>query len=120
MLETKCVGDNFEMLVTVSAVFVISLLYLLTLASGTNIQKMSPISKFFHEKKNCHQHKVTNIYVAKSVRRTRYKTNAALFMTVILIMKTFLSLNKTKIRQKKLSNPDLLRNGIFVETFVKS
>ena len=37
MLETKCVGDNFEMLVTVLTVFVTNILYFLTLASGTNI-----------------------------------------------------------------------------------
>ena len=57
MLETKCVEDDFEMLVTVLAIFVTSILYLLTLVSGTNIQKRSPISKF------CHQHPkiVTNI-----------------------------------------------------------
>ena len=36
MLETKCVGDNFQMLVTV---LVTNILYLLTLASGTNIQR---------------------------------------------------------------------------------
>jgi len=47
MLETKYVGDNFEMLVTVFADFVTNILYLSALASGTNIQK---ISKF------CHQH----------------------------------------------------------------
>ena len=40
------VGDNFEMLVTVLTVFVTNILYLLTLASGNNIQKFSPISKF--------------------------------------------------------------------------
>ena len=63
MLETKYVGDNFEMLVTVLADFATNILYLLALASGTNIQKMSPISKF------CQQHPkiVTNIYVAPSV-----------------------------------------------------
>ena len=60
MLEIKSVGGNFEKLVTVLAVFVTNILYLLTLASGTNIQKMSPISKF------CHQDKVTNIYVVVS------------------------------------------------------
>ena len=37
MLETKCVGNNFEMLVTVLAVYVISILYLLSQALGTNI-----------------------------------------------------------------------------------
>ena len=36
------VGDNFQMLVTVLTVFVINILYHLTLASGTNIQKLSP------------------------------------------------------------------------------
>ena len=47
MLETKYVGDIFEMLVTVLADFVANILYILALAS-TNIQKMSPISKFCH------------------------------------------------------------------------
>ena len=49
MLETKCVGDNFKMLVMVLTISVTNILYLLTLASGTNIQKMSPRSQ-------CHQH----------------------------------------------------------------
>ena len=57
MLETKCVGDNFEMLVTVLAVFVTNIFYLLTLGSGTNIQNVSSISKFHHQ----HQKIVTNI-----------------------------------------------------------
>jgi len=57
MLETKYVGDNFEMLVTVLTDFVTNILFLLPFTSGTNIQKISPISKF------CHQHPkiVTNI-----------------------------------------------------------
>ena len=55
MLETKYVGDNFEILVTVLADFVINILYLLELAnlkkaSDTIIQKMSPTPE------NCHQH----------------------------------------------------------------
>ena len=43
-------GDNFEMLVTVFAVFVTNNLYLLTLpvVSDINNQKMSLISKFSH------------------------------------------------------------------------
>ena len=50
MLETKCVGDNFEILMTVLAIvvsgpwlaiLVTCTLYLLTLASGTNIPKKS-------------------------------------------------------------------------------
>ena len=49
MLETKYVGDNFEMLVTVSADFVTNILYLLALP---------PISKF------CHQRKITNIHLS--------------------------------------------------------
>ena len=44
MLETKCVGINFKMLVTVLAILVTNIHYLFTLASGTNIQKMSPTS----------------------------------------------------------------------------
>ena len=49
MLETNCVGDNFEILVTDLAVFATNILYLLTQASGTNIQR-------------CHQYRnsVTN------------------------------------------------------------
>ena len=50
MLETKCVGDNIKMLVTVLAILVTNIHYLFILASGTDIQKMSPRSKF------CHQH----------------------------------------------------------------
>ena len=63
MLETKCVSDDIEMLVTVLAVFVTNILYMyvLTLAAGTDIQKMSAISIF------CHQHPkgVTNIYLGR-------------------------------------------------------
>ena len=56
MLEAKCVGDNFEMLVTVLTVLVTNFIYLLTLASA-NIQKMSSIAKFCHQHlKNCPQH----------------------------------------------------------------
>ena len=36
---TECVGDKFEMLATVLAIFVTDILYLL--ASGNNIQKTS-------------------------------------------------------------------------------
>ena len=38
----KYVADNFKMLVTVSAISVINILFLLILAFGNNIQKMSP------------------------------------------------------------------------------
>ena len=48
MVVTKCVGDNSKMLVM--AMFVTNIHYLFTLALDTNIQKMSPKSKF------CHQH----------------------------------------------------------------
>ena len=44
MLETKCVGDNYKMLVTVSAILVTKIHYLFTYFSGVNIQKMSPTS----------------------------------------------------------------------------
>ena len=47
----ESVGDNLEMLMTVLAVFV-NILYLLTLASGTNIQKMLP--DWRHKSKFCH------------------------------------------------------------------
>ena len=45
MLTTNCVGDNYKMLVTVLAILVTNIHYLFTLASGTNIQKMSPTSQ---------------------------------------------------------------------------
>ena len=50
MLETEFVGDNYMMLVAVLVILVANIHYLFTLASGTNIPKMSPTSKF------CHQH----------------------------------------------------------------
>ena len=56
MLEMKCVGDNYNMLVTDLAIFVTNIHYLFTLATGTNIQKMLPTSKFCHQ----HQKIVTN------------------------------------------------------------
>ena len=55
MLETKCVGDNIEMLVSVFAVFVTNILYLIILALGTN---------------NCHRHKVINIHLSISMKRS--------------------------------------------------
>ena len=60
MLETKCFDDNFKLLVTIlsptSSIF-------LTLASGTNIQKMSRRLKFCYQYQNCNHHYVTNITV---------------------------------------------------------
>ena len=78
MLETKCVGDNFEILVTALAVFVTNILYHSTLASGTNVQKMSPISKFCHQHpkiftdikspiSTCHQHQCSYICFLRPV-----------------------------------------------------
>ena len=62
MLVTKCVSDNYTMLVTVLAILVTNIHYLFTLASGINIQKMSLTSKF------CHQHPkiVTNFKLLTS------------------------------------------------------
>ena len=55
MLEAKCIGDNFEMLMT--AVFVTDILYVLILVSGTNRQKMSPT----HSASNIrHQHRCSH------------------------------------------------------------
>ena len=68
MRETKCVRDNFEMLVTVLANFVPNTLHLLTLAPGTNIQKISSMSKFCHRNPkivtNIKSPTSTDIYVA--------------------------------------------------------
>ena len=46
MLETKCIGDNYNMLVTT---LITNTNYLFTLASDTSIQKMSSTSKFSHQ-----------------------------------------------------------------------
>ena len=52
MLETKCVCDNFEMLVTFLAVFVANILYLLALATCTkNVITIEILILTF---KNCH------------------------------------------------------------------
>jgi len=40
MLETICVRDNFKILVTVLAILVTNIFYLLLLVSGTNTQKI--------------------------------------------------------------------------------
>ena len=68
MLETKCVGDTFEMLVTVLAISVTNILYLLTLALGTNIQKMSSrssVASILKLSPTVSHHNVTNMTVAK-------------------------------------------------------
>ena len=49
MLETKRVNDNYKMVVTVLAILVTDIHYIFTLASVTNIQKMSPTMKFCHQ-----------------------------------------------------------------------
>ena len=41
MMETKFVGNNYKMLVTALAILVTNI-HFFTLASGTNIQKLSP------------------------------------------------------------------------------
>ena len=42
MFETKCVGDNYKMLVTVLAILVTKIHYVLPLVSGTKISILSP------------------------------------------------------------------------------
>ena len=49
MLMTKCVDDNYKMLVTIFASLVANIQYLDTLASGINNQNMSSLSKFWHQ-----------------------------------------------------------------------
>ena len=67
------------MLVTVLAILVTNFHYLFTLASGTNIQKMSPTSKFSHQNPKivasfksptlrCHQHQFHRYYRFSSRR----------------------------------------------------
>ena len=75
VLETKCVGDNFKMLVTVLAILVTNILYLLTLASGTNIQKCHQdlISVAYKLKLSptvsCQHHNVTNTKCVKKISK---------------------------------------------------
>ena len=72
MLESKCVGDNFEMLVTILSGFVTNILCLSTLASGTNIQNqafqnqplVTNVDILSLASKNCHQDKVNNIHLS--------------------------------------------------------
>ena len=45
MLESRYVGDNFQMFMTVLGILVTNIPYLFALASGTNIKKMSTASK---------------------------------------------------------------------------
>ena len=56
IMETKCVDDNYKMLVTVLVILVTNIHYLFTLASGTNIYKSSPTLSHQH-------HDVTNMTV---------------------------------------------------------
>ena len=63
--ETKCVGDKFEILLTILAVFVINTLYFSKDNIGhqhpkdvTNIEILSVTCK------NYHQHKVTNLHLS--------------------------------------------------------
>ena len=74
MLETKCVGDNFEMLVSVFAVFVTNILYLIALALGTN---------------NCHRHKVINIHLSPTSMIVSNKTYS--FASVLLSLIVFVN-----------------------------
>ena len=60
MLEKKCVGDNFKIWMTVLAFLVTNIHYLFTLASVTNIQKMSSTSRFSHQ----YSQIVTNITIS--------------------------------------------------------
>ena len=55
MLVTKCISDNYKVLVTVLAIMVVNIHYCFTLAPGTNIEILPPTSK------NLHQREVTNI-----------------------------------------------------------
>ena len=64
MLVTDVGDEMFEMLVAIVAVCVTNIHYILTLTSGIKIQKMSPISKFFHQ----HQ-KIRNIDPEQSLVR---------------------------------------------------
>ena len=52
MLETKCVGDNYEMLVTVLVILVTNIHYRFIKALDSNIKQISPLLSHQH---HCHQ-----------------------------------------------------------------
>ena len=67
MAKSTDVGDNFEMLVTVFAVFVVNIAYLWKLASGTNNQKdidVTNIEFLSPASDNCHLDEITNIHLS--------------------------------------------------------
>ena len=82
MLVTKCVGDNFEMLVTVLIVFVANILYLSTLSWGTKIQKMSPISKFTNIS---HQYQPETFRAPAGIHALEYVDTDAFLLKLILV-----------------------------------
>ena len=75
MLETKCIGDNLKMLVTVLVIFVTDIPYFLSLASAANIYickipwyvirilNLSPKLKKLSPTVSQQHHDITNITV---------------------------------------------------------
>ena len=73
MLVTKCAGENFQLLVTILAILDTKIHYLFTLELVTNIQKVSPSSKYCHQlAKNVtissHQHHAYSLTIRFEVR----------------------------------------------------
>ena len=98
MLETKCVGNNFKMLVTVLAILVTNINYLFTLASGnniqrcrqdpnsvTNIRKLSPTLSHQH-----HCHLATGSYLLSGATQTletdRTQESLAIILCLVVIL----------------------------------
>jgi len=95
MLETKCVGDNFEMLMTVLVAFVLHLF-----ASDTNIQKMSPITNIRQQ----HPQIVTNI---KSLKLVSNIFVAAISGLILAEMIHFM----TKNEKRAISGDSIMETG---------
>ena len=97
ILETKCVGDNFEMLFNISVGHQQP-------RDVTNIEVLSLTSK------NCHRDKVTNISVAGKYERVACdvdKTVVAAWDNFIINIRTFLKIvsNRQKTPTKSFKNP---------------
>ena len=103
MLVTD-VGDemcwrNFEMLMTVLAVFVTNILYLSTLAHPKDVTNIKILSL---TPKNCHQDKVTNIHLSPTSMLPQH-TNRVWEILIVLIqtMSMFYDNRVNQIREKR-------------------
>ena len=96
MLESKCVGVKFKVLVTVLTILVRNNHYLFTWASGTNIRKMSPTSKFSHQ----HRQIVTNFKSLKLRCHHRWLDNITVNVQLTWFFFTWSTFPKNKCQER--------------------